>query len=86
MSQTPAILRAIVIAFSLALLAAAISACGAQGNKGPAPILLFTGTGTSPGDVAALETILNRQHLNYATVNSAELNAMVEEESGDTSC
>src|SRR5262249_29132253 len=44
-----------------------------------APILLFTGTGTSPGDVAALEAILNTEHLDYATVDSAGLNAMDED-------
>ena len=71
--------RAVVIALSLALLATAVPACGARGPKGAAPILLFTGTGTSPGDVAALRTILNGQHLDYATVSSAELNAMTED-------
>jgi hypothetical protein len=43
-----------------------------------APILLFNGSGTSPGDVAALETILNNNHLNYSTVNSSQLNEMRE--------
>jgi len=62
-------------AIALPLFAMAFAACGAQ-RKGPAPILLFTGTGTSSGDVAALETILNANHLVYATVSSAELNRM----------
>ena len=43
-----------------------------------APILLFDGTGTSPGDVAAVETILNDNHLPYSTANSSRLNAMGE--------
>ena len=43
-----------------------------------APILLFNGSGTSPGDVAAVETILNNNHLNYSTVNSSRLNEMRE--------
>jgi glutamine amidotransferase-like uncharacterized protein len=43
-----------------------------------APILLFNGTGTSPNDVAAVEIILNRNHLNYSTVNSSQLNEMGE--------
>jgi glutamine amidotransferase-like uncharacterized protein len=40
------------------------------------PILLFGGTGTSPNDVAAIEAILNRNHLGYAHVTSARLDAM----------
>jgi hypothetical protein len=32
-------------------------------------ILLFTGTGTSPGDVAAVETVLKNNHLEYSTVS-----------------
>jgi glutamine amidotransferase-like uncharacterized protein len=76
MSEKTAPLRASIIVISLALLATATTACAARGNNGSAPILLFTGTGTSPGDVAALETILNANHFSYATVSSAELNAM----------
>lgn len=76
MSEKRALLRVTIIVISLALLA---TACGARSNKGSAPILLFTGTGTSRGDVAALETILDANHLSYATVSSAELNAMAED-------
>jgi glutamine amidotransferase-like uncharacterized protein len=43
-------------------------------NNGEPPILLFNGTGTSPNDVAAIETILDNNHLNYTTVNSSGLN------------
>jgi hypothetical protein len=43
-----------------------------------APILLFNGTGTSPNDVVALETILSTNHLNYSAVNSPQLNEMGE--------
>ena len=43
-----------------------------------APILLFNGTGTSTGDVAALEKILTGEHLDYSTTDSPELNAMSE--------
>ena len=43
-----------------------------------APILLFNGTGTSPNDVAAVETILSSNGLNYSTVNSSQLNEMGE--------
>jgi glutamine amidotransferase-like uncharacterized protein len=38
----------------------------------------FTGTGTSPNDLAAIETILNSSHLSYSTVNSFQLNGMAE--------
>ena len=47
-------------------------------SGGIAPILLFNGSGTSPNDVAAVETILNSNHLNYSTVNSSHLNDMGE--------
>jgi glutamine amidotransferase-like uncharacterized protein len=43
-------------------------------SSGLVPILLFDGTGTSPSDVAAVETILNNNHLNYSTMNSSQLN------------
>ena len=58
----------------LALLGMAITACDARGNNGSAPILLFTGTGSSGGDVAALEAILDTNHFKYATASSAGLN------------
>jgi glutamine amidotransferase-like uncharacterized protein len=45
-----------------------------------APILLFDGTGTSPGDVAAVEAILSGNRLNYSTVNSSQLNEMGQSE------
>jgi glutamine amidotransferase-like uncharacterized protein len=48
------------------------------GSGGNVPILLFTGTGTSPHDVEAVETILDSNHLNYSTVDSSQLNAMGE--------
>src|SRR5215467_10641524 len=41
-----------------------------------APILLFNGKGTSRGDVAAFETILNDAHLDYAVLNSSRLKEM----------
>lgn len=42
------------------------------------PIVLFSGTGTSPGDVAALQRILRDQHLSYSTVDSPQLDRMSE--------
>jgi len=41
-----------------------------------APILLFNGTGTSSGDVAAVEHVLSDAHLRYARANSRQLAAM----------
>jgi glutamine amidotransferase-like uncharacterized protein len=38
--------------------------------------LLFNGAGTSPDDVAAVEAILNDNHLEYVTANSWDLNRM----------
>ncbi|MES2376228.1 MAG: BPL-N domain-containing protein [Bacteroidota bacterium] len=49
-------------------------------NNDPAAILLFNGTGTSPNDVAAVETILDNNNLKYQTVNSSSLNAMSREQ------
>ena len=42
------------------------------------PVILFNGTGTTSGDVSAVETILNDLGLAYATANSAQLNAMTQ--------
>jgi len=39
-----------------------------------APILLFNGTGTSPNDVTAIETILSQSHFAYSTADSSQLN------------
>jgi glutamine amidotransferase-like uncharacterized protein len=68
------------IAASLLLISTAFTACGpgAASSHAIAPVLLFTGTGTSSGDVAALETILDNSHLDYSTVNSFQLNWMAE--------
>ena len=64
---------------ALVVISAAFTACGVRGDEGgAAPILLFKGTGTSRNDVAAVETILNSNHLSYSTVNSSHLNAMGE--------
>ena len=42
----------------------------------PASILLFTGTGTSPGDVAALRQLMSASHLDYAALNSQQVDKM----------
>jgi glutamine amidotransferase-like uncharacterized protein len=63
----------------LVLISVALAGCGVGGDKGGrAEILLFNGTGTSSGDVRAVEAILDSNHLNYATVNSVRLNEMGE--------
>jgi glutamine amidotransferase-like uncharacterized protein len=62
----------------LVLISTVFTACEVPGDRsgGIAAILLFNGTGTSPNDVAAVETILNQNNLSYSTVNSSRLNAM----------
>jgi len=40
------------------------------------PVLLFNGTGTSPNDVAAIETLLEKSQISYSTANSAQLDEM----------
>ena len=68
-----------VVTLVLVLSSTALGACGVGGDKGVmAPILLFKGTGTSPNDVAAVETILNSNRLTYSTANSSQLNEMGE--------
>jgi glutamine amidotransferase-like uncharacterized protein len=49
-------------------------------SGGDAPVLLFTGDGTSAGDVAAIEEVLRGERLDYATVGSWGLNRMTEPE------
>lgn len=69
----------LVLSLCAVLAAMALTACRVSGDEGRrAPILLFRGAGTSPGDVAALRSILNSERLNYSMVNSRELNGMSE--------
>lgn len=44
----------------------------------PPPVLLFVGTGTTSGSVAAFKTILGNLKLAYATATSSQLNGMSE--------
>jgi glutamine amidotransferase-like uncharacterized protein len=53
-----------------------LAACAMHHIDNEAPILLFNGAGTSPGDVAAIESILEGNGLSYATADSWELNGM----------
>ena len=55
-----------------------LTACAPPASNNVPPILLFNGTGTSPNDVKAVETILKDRHLDYSTVNSPQLNDMSE--------
>jgi hypothetical protein len=65
--------------FVLAALAlSALIACTRPASSGVPSILLFDGTGTSPNDVAAVETILKDGGLSYQKVSSSQLNAMNE--------
>jgi glutamine amidotransferase-like uncharacterized protein len=63
------------------LIVVAFAACARPLPSGDAvPILLFTGDGTSSGDVAAIEEILKRAGLSYAPATSAQLNWLPEAE------
>jgi glutamine amidotransferase-like uncharacterized protein len=66
----------ILIIAPLVLISTVCAACGMRSDKGT--ILLFTGTGTSPGDVAAVETILDNNDLGYSAMSSSQLNEMSE--------
>jgi glutamine amidotransferase-like uncharacterized protein len=77
--------RLVLPTLCTAMISTALTGCRASSDDGRmpshaslAPILLFKGTGTSSGDVAALEKTLSREHLNYSTVNSPQLNRMSE--------
>ena len=66
----------ITIAAVIVLAPMALTGCDNPARGDRAEILLFTGEGTSPGDIAAVEIILDRTHLDYATANSPELNRL----------
>jgi Biotin-protein ligase, N terminal len=59
---------------AIALLA--LPACSPTEPTNRALVLLFNGAGTSTNDVAAIEQLLKARAIAYATVNSAQLNAM----------
>ncbi len=61
---------------SVVLISAVVTASRTSGDEGTSPILLFDGTGTSSGDVAAIEAILRSEHLDYSTADSARVNEM----------
>ncbi len=61
-----------------ALVVASLALAACKSASGGAPILLFNGTGASRGDVAAIESILDDNHLDYATADSLQLILMSE--------
>jgi glutamine amidotransferase-like uncharacterized protein len=61
---------------SAALTACRVSSRVPLSSRKAAPILLFNGTGTSANDVAAIESILNRNHRAYSLSDSPQLNDM----------
>ena len=67
-----------MVARLLLVLFLVATACVSEAPRSVPPILLFNGTGTSANDVAAIETILKDNRLQYSTVNSSRLNAMSE--------
>lgn len=60
----------------VALTSLTLTACAPPASNSVPPILLFNGTGTSPNDVVAFETILKQNHLDYAKADSSRLNDM----------
>jgi glutamine amidotransferase-like uncharacterized protein len=66
------------VATLLFLISFSMPGCTPPSSSAVPPILLFNGTGTSPNDVAAVETILRDNQHSYSTVNSRQLNSMAE--------
>ena len=68
--------RALLIA-TLVLPTTGMAACRVQSSSTDAPaVLLFNGSGTSPNDAAALESILREHRFRYATADSRQLDGM----------
>src|SRR5215472_18086799 len=70
--------RILIGSVALICLAACDFRAGQQEPNPSASILLFNGDGASPDDVSAVEAVLDSNHLDYATANSSQLNAMSE--------
>ncbi|MEO8619628.1 MAG: BPL-N domain-containing protein [bacterium] len=60
------------------LISVILAACARATPRAAPAVLLFTGAGTSPNDVAAIEAVLDDKRLPYASVSSEQLNAMTE--------
>lgn len=63
----------------LIIVTAALLGCRHRGGA-PAPVLIFDGKGTSRGDVAAIESLLDESRLSYDTTSSRGLDGMSEAE------
>ena len=72
-TATAMLSAAVPLAF---LLSSAVTACDPSPPHPRTPILLFAGKGTSTGDIAAVERILEDNHLQYAKTTSRQLNGM----------
>lgn len=71
--------KALVYRAGLASAVVALAACKPRDSEASASsILLFNGRGTSSGGVAAIERILDDNHLSYSTADSSRLSAMSE--------
>jgi glutamine amidotransferase-like uncharacterized protein len=64
------------LSLTVAFIGMALASCASRPENHN--ILLFAGAGTSRNDVAAIETILEDNHLDYSTVTSPQLNRMTE--------
>ena len=60
----------------VAVVSSGIPACSPPASSEVPLVLLFTGHGTSSNDVAAVEGVLQRMHVAYASVTSAQLTGM----------
>ncbi len=75
--------RIILATLCAALTSMALTACRSSHDPGSdrayagtTPILLFTGTGTSSGDIAALEEVLGSGNFAYSRIDSRQLNGL----------
>ena len=64
------------LAVLIELVPVALTACDRPVRGDHAAILLFTGAGTSAGDISAVKRVLDRNHLDYATATSPQLNRL----------
>lgn len=75
--------RLALVVASIGFLSSGPSACDVRPTSSGSPaILLFDGSGTSPNDVAALESILDEKRFSYTTADSEQLNGMSEAQLG----
>jgi glutamine amidotransferase-like uncharacterized protein len=70
--------RGRIVASLLLIGASAICGPTPASARGTTDVLLFSGTGSSPNDVAAIESILDGSHISYSEVSSSQLNGMAE--------